>query len=394
MKSSKISFLLVLFISIALSTAGCGGAQNTNADNKGPIKIGFFAPVTGPAAFDGESVLNAAKLAVENINKDGGINGRNVELVYYDDALDSKQAVSIAQKLTTKDGVVAVVSGSYSGTTRAAAKIYQDAKIPMISSYALHPDITKTGNYMFRQSFVGTVEGKAGAKVAVDLLKAKTISILLVDIDFGQTQANAFKEYAEKLGAQIVSMDSFSTGEKEFNPVLTKIKQLNPDLIYVPAYAAECSQIVRQAKELGIKAQILGTEGMDSTTQFLNVAKETADGVIITTNLNRSSDRKIVQDFINGYNTKYGYKPDMVGASTYDAFMVLANVMKQKGTEPDKIRQGISELKDFEAVTGLIKGYNKIGEIMKNVQIQIVKNGDFHYYSEISDENIITPPSE
>lgn len=394
MKSSKKSFLLVLFISVALLAAGCGGAQNTQADNKGPIKIGFFAPVTGPAAFDGESVLNAAKLAVENINKDGGINGRNVELVYYDDALDSKQAVSIAQKLTTKDGVVAVVSGSYSGTTRAAAKIYQDAKIPMISSYALHPDITKTGNYMFRQSFVGTVEGKAGAKVAVDLLKARTIAILLVDIDFGQTQANAFKEYAEKLGAQIVSMDSFSTGEKEFNPVLTKIKQLNPDLIYVPAYAAECSQIVRQAKELGIKAQILGTEGMDSTTQFLNVAKETADGVIITTNLNRSSDRKIVQDFINGYNTKYGYKPDMVGASTYDAFMVLANVMKQKGTEPDKIRQGISELKDFEAVTGLIKGYNKIGEIMKNVQIQIVKNGDFHYYSEISDENIITPPSE
>lgn len=387
-------FLLVLFISIALLAAGCGGAQNTKADNKGPIKIGFFAPVTGPAAFDGESVLNAAKLAVENINKDGGINGRNVELVYYDDALDSKQAVSIAQKLTTKDGVVAVVSGSYSGTTRASAKIYQDAKIPMISSYALHPDITRTGNYMFRQSFVGTVEGKAGAKVAVDLLKAKTIAILLVDIDFGKTQADAFKENAEKLGAQIVSVDSFSTGEKEFNPVLTKIKQLNPDLIYIPAYAAECSQIVRQAKELGIKAQILGTEGMDSTTQFLGVAKDAADGVIITTNLNRDSNRKIVQDFINGYNTKYGHKPDMVGASTYDAFMVLANVMKQKGTEPDKIRQGISELKDFEAVTGLIKGYNKIGEIMKNVQVQIVKNGDFHYYTEISDESIITPPSE
>lgn len=391
---SRYFTLLALLISMAVLVTGCGGSQSAQSDNKGPIKIGFFAPVTGPAAADGESVLNSAKLAVESINNSGGINGRKVELVNYDDALDSKQAVSIAQKLTTKDGVVAVVSGSYSGTTRASAKIYQDAKIPMISAFALHPDITKTGNYMFRQSFVGPVQGRAGAKVAVDMLKAKRISILMVDIDFGKTLAAGFREKAEQLGAQIVSTDSFSTGEKEFTPVLTKIKQLNPDLIYIPGYAPECSQIVRQAKELGITAKILGTEGADSTVQFLGVAKDAADGVIITTNMNRDSDRKIVQDFINGYNQKYGHKPDMVGASTYDAFMVLASVMKAKGAEPDKIREGLSEIKDFEAVTGLIKGYNKIGEVKKAVQVQIVKNGEFHYFGEINDEDIITPPTE
>ncbi len=394
MTQKRMFTLLALLITMVLLVTGCGGTQSAQSDNKGPVKIGFFAPVTGPAAADGESVLNAAKLAVENINKDGGINGRKVELVNYDDALDSKQAVSIAQKLTTKDGVVAVVSGSYSGTTRASAKIYQDAKIPMISAYALHPDITKTGNYMFRQSFVGPVQGKAGAKVAVDMLKAKRISILQVDIDFGKTLAAGFTEKAQQLGAQIISVDSFSTGEKEFTPVLTKIKQLNPDLIYVPGYAAECSQIVRQAKELGITAKILGTEGADSTVQFLGVAKDAANGVIITTNMNRDSDRKIVQDFIKDYNQKYGHKPDMVAASTYDAFMVLANVMKAKGAEPDKIRQGLTEVKDYEAVTGLIKGYNQIGEVKKSVQVQIVKDAEFHYFGEISDDDIITPPSE
>ena len=394
MKGEKIVGCLVLLLSLVMVVAGCGGTQTTKTDSKSPVKIGFFAPITGPAAADGESVLNAAKLAVEKINKDGGINGRQVELVNYDDALDSKQAVSIAQKLTTKDGVVAVVSGSYSGTTRASAKIYQDAKIPMISAYALHPDITRTGNFMFRQSFVGSVEGKAGAKVAVDMLKAKKIAILQVDIDFGKSLAAGFTEKAQQMGAEIVSVDSFSTGEKEFTPVLTKIKQLNPDLIYVPAYAAECSQIVRQAKELGITAKILGTEGMDSTVQFLGVAKDSANGVIITTNLNRDSDRKIVQDFISTYNTKFGHKPDMVAASTYDAFIVLADVMKKKGVEPDKIREGLTEVKDFEAVTGLIKGYNKLGEIKKTVQLQIVKDADFHFYGEIADEDIITPPTE
>ncbi|MCX7780209.1 MAG: ABC transporter substrate-binding protein [Negativicutes bacterium] len=384
---------VIVVLGLALMFAGCGGSEPAKADNKAPIKIGFFAPVTGPAAADGESVLNAAKLAVEKINQTG-INGRKVELVYYDDGFDTKQAVSIAQKLTTKDGVVAVVSGSYSGMTRAAAKIYQDAKIPMITAYAQHPDITKAGNYMFRQSFVGLVQGKAGAKIAVDNLKAKRIAILHVDNDFGKTLSSAFKDRAVKMGAEIVSSDSFAMGEKEFTPVLTKIKQLNPDLIYIPVYAGEGSQIVRQAKTLGIKSHILGTEGIDSTTQFLGVAKEAAEGVIITTNLNRDSERKVVKDFINGYTQKYGHKPDMVGASTYDAFMVLAHVIGQKGAEPDKIRQGLAELKDFEAVTGLIKGYNRIGEVKKTVQVQIVKNGDFHFYAEVADDDIITPPAE
>ncbi|HMM19423.1 MAG TPA: ABC transporter substrate-binding protein [Selenomonadales bacterium] len=390
--SKKLLFAAAVILSLALVLSGCGGGQQ--ADNKGPIKIGFFAPVTGPAAADGKSVLNAAKLAVEQKNKAGGINGRQIELVYYDDQFDTKQAVSIAQKLTTKDGVVAVVSGSYSGPTRAVAKIYHDAKIPMISAYANHPDITKIGNYIFRQSFVGTVQGKAGAKVAVDLLKAKKISILAVDNDFGKGLGDSFKQKAEEMGAQIVSYDTLAMGEKEFTPVLTKIKGLNPDLIYIPVYAGEGSQIVRQAKDLGLTIQMLGTEGIDSTEQFLGVAKDAANGVIITTNLNRDSDRPSVKEFIEGYDKAYGHKPDMVAASTYDAFNVLFTVMAKNGAEPDKIRQGIADLKDFEAVTGLIKGYNEIGEVKKSVQIQIVKDADFHYFAEIKDDDVITPPNQ
>lgn len=388
--SNKLLLSMVFLLSVALVLTGCGGSQG-KTDSKEPIKIGFFAPVTGPAAADGKSVLDAAKLAVEQKNAAGGINGRKLELVYYDDQFDTKQAVSIAQKLTTKDGVVAVVSGSYSGPTRASAKIYQDAKIPMICAYAAHPEITKTGNFIFRQSFVATVQGKAGAKVAVEMLKAKKIAILAVDNDFGKSLSEGFKQKAVQLGAQIISTDTFAMGEKEFTPVLTKLKGLNPDLIYIPVYAGEGSQIVRQAKELGLKAQLLGTEGLDSTLQFLGVAKDQADGVIITTNLNRDSTRKPVMDFIEGYNKAYGHKPDMVAASTYDAFSVLFAVMTAKGTEPEKIRQGIAEIKNFEAVTGLIKGY-KNGEVKKSVQVQVVKNADFHFYAEVTDDDIITPP--
>jgi len=155
-------------------------AENTTKEpapeeNKDPIKIGFFAPITGPAAADGLSVANSAELAVELINKKGGIDGRLVELIKYDDGLDTKQAVNIAQKLTTKDNVVAVVSGSYSGPTRVAAPIFQEAGIPMLSGYAIHPDVTNSGDFIFSQSFAGSVQGTAGAKVAVEMLNAKRI---------------------------------------------------------------------------------------------------------------------------------------------------------------------------------------------------------------------------
>jgi branched-chain amino acid transport system substrate-binding protein len=404
-KKSRGLFATVLIMVLVLMAVGCSSPEVIEPEapsdaepvvevNTEPIKVGFFAPTTGPVAADGESSLNAAKLAVKNVNEAGGIDGREVILVDYDDAFDTKQAVSVAQKLTTKDDVVAVVSGSYSGTTRAASQVYQDAQIPMIAAYAVHPDITKTGDYIFRQSFVGLVQGRAGGLAAVEMLGAQKISILYVDNDFGATLTESFTQKAKELGAEIVSVDKFSFGEKEFTPIITKIKQLDADLLYIPAYPSEGTQIVRQARELGLDIQIMGTEGIDSTQQFLKVAGEAAEGVIITTNLNRDSEREIVQEFISSFSDEYGYRPNMVAASTYDAFTVIFNVMKETGADSEAIKNGLHEIKNIEAVTGVIKGYNVLGEVEKSVQIQIVKDGQFHYYGEISDPEIIKAPTE
>ncbi|NLL81761.1 MAG: ABC transporter substrate-binding protein [Tissierellia bacterium] len=334
-------------------------AENTTKEpapeeNKDPIKIGFFAPITGPAAADGLSVANSAELAVELINKKGGIDGRLVELIKYDDGLDTKQAVNIAQKLTTKDNVVAVVSGSYSGPTRVAAPIFQEAGIPMLSGYAIHPDVTNSGDFIFSQSFAGSVQGTAGAKVAVEMLNAKRISIIAVDIDFGKELSESFTAYAEAHGAEIVSLDKFAMADKEFAPVTTKIKEeIKPDLLYIANYYAHGSEIVRQAKKLGLDIPILGTEGIDSF-QFLEIAGENAEGVMLTTNMNRDSENESTQAYIQTYTEKYGIIPDMVGASVYDAFEVLFKVIGEVGTDPVKMRDAIRDLKDFETVTGTL----------------------------------------
>jgi len=389
--------LVMIFAFTACSSSNPPATNEPSGEEKPastePIKIGFFAPITSPAASaDGLSAENSAKLAVKLINEAGGINGRKVELVSYDDGLDTTQAVSIAEKLTTKDGVVAVVSGSYSGPTRVAAPIIQNAGKVMVSAYAIHPDVINAGDFIFSQSFPGKVQGRAGAEFAVKTLGAKKIAIIAVDLDFGTELGNSFKAHAEANGAQVVSFDKVAMSDNEFTAIITKLKEkVKPDLIYIANYYAHAAEVVKQCKLQGLNVPILGTEGADSW-QFLLTAGEHAEGVYITTNMNRDDKNETVQQYIKRYREEYNMEPDMVGASTYDAFQVLFEAIKRVGTDnPAAMRDTIASMKDFYTVTGNLIRYTAKGEAVKAVQIQKVENGQFHYYGEITDLAIITP---
>ena len=368
-------------------------AFTTMAFSADVVKIGLFVPLTGFAAADGASAKHAALLAVERINKEGGINGKKLELVIYDDRVKSQEAVAIARKLVEQDKVIGVVSGSYSTPTRAAAPIYQRYGIPMIAAYATHPDITKAGNFIFRAGFLAAVEGRAGGYVATKLLGAKKIAVLTMDNDFGRALSAGFVKEAKKNGAEIVANLSFALGEKDFSPMLTKIKGLAPDVLYSTGYYSEGALVVKQAKDLGLNVKIVGQEGFDSP-MFLKIAGDAANGVIITTDLNRDDKRDLVKWFIKEYTDRYKMDPDMVGASTFDAVYILASAIKKAGENPKKIRDAIAQTKDFNGLTGVIKGFNKLGEVVKDVQVQEVKNGKFTYFSVISDPEIITPPEK
>ncbi|MEA4846865.1 MAG: ABC transporter substrate-binding protein [Clostridiaceae bacterium] len=361
--------------------------------NTEPIRIGFFAPVTAPAASaDGLSAENSAKLAVKLVNEAGGIDGRTVELVNYDDGLDTTQAVSIAEKLTTKDNVAAVVSGSYSGPTRVAAPIIQNAGKVMVSAYAVHPDVVNAGDFIFSQSFPGKVQGKAGAEFAVKTLGAKKIAIIAVDLDFGSELANTFTAYAEANGAKVVSTDKVAISDNEFTAIITKLKEkVKPDLIYIANYYAHAAEVVKQCKLQGLDVPILGTEGADSW-QFLLTAGEYANGVYLTTNMNRDDVSETTQEYITRYREEFDMEPDMVGASAYDAFQVIFEAIRQAGADdPAAMRDAIKGLKDFNTVTGKLIQYTEKGEAVKAVQIQQVAEGKFKSYGEITDLNIITP---
>lgn len=385
---------LAMVAGLALVAAACGSSSPSSSSSSGaggsPIKIGFFAPESGFAAADGASAYDSAQLAVKDLNAAGGVNGRKLQLVNYDDASDPKQAVTIATRLVTQDKVTAVVSGSYSDQTLAVAPIFQRDSVPMLAAYAINPGIPATGDYIYQQDFNGIVEGRAGAVALVNNLGAKKVAIVAIKNDFGSSLVQGFTEAAKALGATIVATDYNQFGEKDFTPILARDKAKGATGFYMAQYYTEGQQFINDWNTLGFKYPLVGTEGIDSTTQFFQPVGAKANGLVFTTPFNRDSTAAVVKNYIASFTAAYGHAPDMVGATTYDSFLVLAQAMKAKGTSPSQIKDGIAATTNFVGTTGTIQKYIK-GQVVKAVDLQIIKNGEPHQYATLSDPALITP---
>jgi len=384
-----MKFVRVMVAGVLILGLAAGAAFSADT-----VRIGALVPLTGAAAADGLSALNSLKIAVDNVNAEGGILGKRLELIYYDDRADAKEAVALAHKLIGQDRVVAVVGGSYSMPSRAVATIFQEEEIPFVAAYAVHPDVTKAGDFCFRNGFLAAVEGKAAAKVATQMLGAKRIALLYSDIDFGRTLSEGFKQYVSKNapGVEIVYDQAYPFPEKDFKPYLSKIKEISPDLIMVNGYYFQTGPILKQAKEMGIKSMILGEEGADSPKLVEIAGPSAAEGFMIVTNLNRDDERPVVQNFIREFKGRYGFDPDMVGASAYDGLMIIVDAMNRAGTtDAKKVRDAIAATSNYNGLTGVIKGFDSEGEVVKPVQVQIIKLGEYRYFAEVDDPEVITP---
>lgn len=377
---------------IAAVVAGvlAGAAMAVQAQE---IKIGFHAPLTGFAASDGKSALLGAETAVEQINAAGGVLGRKLSLVVLDDQARPDQAVPLANKLIG-EGHKAVISGSYSGPTRAAAGVFHNAKIPYISAYAIHPDITRAGNFVFRTSFMGEVQGRAAAKLIGENLKKKKVTVVYVNNDFGQALFAGFKEVAAKFGVQIASEYSFAMGDRQFGSIVASVKRDEPEVIYTPSYFFNGGPLVAQLRAGGVTAPIVGTEGID-TEKFIEVAKNAAEGVMVTTSLDRDSKDPEMRRFIDEFQKRNNVPADMVAASTHTAVRVMADAMRRAGTadDPAKIREAIAATKDLQTATGKIT-FNSLGEVYKAAVIQVVKDGKFRGYATFDDPVLLAPPTK
>jgi len=374
-------------LALVLTTAAAGWLAPAHAD----IRIGLNVPLTGFAAADGKSALDGARLAVAQANAAGGVAGQKLELVSYDDQASPKEAVPAATKLVGRDKVVGAVSGSYSGSTRAAAGIFQRAKVPYVVAYAIHPDITLAGDYMFRVSAMGEVQGRAGAKLVHELGKKK-VALVTVKNDFGQALAAGFKEAAPKFGLNIVNEYEYGLQDRQFGALVSKVKADAPEVVYASGYFFTAGPLVSQLRAAGVTVPIIGQEGYDSD-KFIEIAGAAAEGTLVTTSLDRDSESPVTQAFLRDFRKEAGAGADMVAAATYTATQVLIEGLRKTGGKGGEALKDAIAAASFDTPIGKLS-FNDLHEVRKDVQVQVVKDKAFRRHSVISDPVLLAPPTK
>ncbi len=294
-------------------------------------------------------------MAADEINKAGGINGRQVQILSEDDEGRPEKAATVVTKLIDQDRVVALIGEVASGNTLAAAPKAQAAKIPMISPSSTNPAVTQVGDYIFRVCFIDPFQGEVMAKFAANTLKAKKAAIML---DFNSPYSRGLTEFFEasftKLGGQIVNKQSYTQGDRDYKGQLTAIRSATPDVIYVPGYYGEVGVIAKQTQQLGIKVPLLGGDGWDAT-QLWDLGGDALNGDFISNHYSVDDPSPAIQKFVVEYQARYSKRPDALAALGYDAMKVMADGIKRAGTtQGPKLRDAIAQTQKFAGVTGAI----------------------------------------
>lgn len=320
------------------------------------IKIGHYGSMTGQEATFGVSTDNGIKLAVQEINAAGGINGKKIEVITYDTKSDSKEAGNCVTRLITSDKVVAVLGEVASGRSLAGGQVCQERGVPMISPSSTNPRVTIGRDMVFRVCFIDPFQGFVVAKFARENLKAANVAVL-----YDQTQPyskglrDEFKKHFEKMGGKIVADQAYSGGDQDFSAQLNTIRGNKADAIFVPGYYTEAGNIAIQARKLGIKVPLLGGDGWDSE-QLAKIGGEAIEGCYYSNHYAPDQPSEEVKTFVGKYQSKFnGETPDGLAALGYDAMLVLAEAMKKsKSLKGADLRDAIAATKDYKAVTGVI----------------------------------------
>ena len=339
----------------------CGSPKASDSggsDDAKTIKIGGNFELSGAVAAYGEAENEGVKLAVEEINKDGGIDGKKIEYVSKDNKSDNNEAASVAANLTTKDEVVAIVGPATSGATKATLPNLTKAKTPAVTPSGTDDAITvqkgKVQDYIFRYCFQDSFQGIVLAKYADENLKADK-AVILGDnsSDYASGLKKAFKETYK---GEIVAEENFTAGDKDFQAMLTKIKDKDFNVIYIPGYYTEAGLIIKQAREMGIEQPIIGADGFGDEKLIETAGASNVKNVYYTGHFStKAPATDKVEPFVAAFEKKYGKQPSSFNALAYDSVYMIKQAIEDEGkATPEAINKGLANLKDFEGVTGKI----------------------------------------
>jgi branched-chain amino acid transport system substrate-binding protein len=354
----RIGTILLAALLVWAVLGACKPAEKKAAAAKEEtIKIGHTVALTGPSATWGQSEANALKMAIEKINAGGGVLGKKLEVIAYDNRADRVEAVNVAKRLIEQDKVVAIIGPAQSGVTNAIREVNNSAKVPVIATTATNPKVTVNDDgsvvpYTFRVCFIDPFQGTVAAQFALKDLKAKTAAVLYdVGDDYSQFLAKYFVEAFTKGGGKITANEAFRSGELDFRAQLGKIKTGKPDVLFLPTMQKEAALAAKQARDLGITATFLGGDGWASP-DLIDLAGPAMEGAYFV-NIAALEDPAI-QDFIKEYKERFKEDPVLPNPlMAYDAALWLADALKRAGsTDGEKLKAALENTKDLPVLTG------------------------------------------
>ena len=377
--------ILTSLLGASMLFVACGEPKTEKASGDAEtIKIGALGPLTGPLAIYGVSATNGLKLAIDEINANGGILGKQVELNLLDEKGDSTEAVNAYNKLVDW-GMVALVGDITSKPSVAVAEVAAQDGIPMITPTGTQLNITEAGSNIFRVCFTDPYQGEVLAKFAKESLKAKTAAVVVNNSsDYSDGVANAFIAEAEKQGIEVVAKEGYSDGDKDFKAQLTKIAQKNPDILFVPDYYEQDGLIAIQAREVGIKSVIVGPDGWDGVAKTVDKSSYSAiENVYFANHYSVKDSNEKIQNFITNYKAKYNDEPSAFSALSYDAAYILKAAIEKNGSvDKESLAKAIKEI-EFAGITGSLK-YDEKNNPVKGVTMIKIVNGDYTFDSVVS----------
>ncbi len=364
----------------ATTTAGATSQATTAAG--GSIKIGGLAPMTGDVSVYGIAASNGAKLAFGEINKNGGINGQQIDFVVLDEKGDVTEAINAYNKLVDQEKVVAILGDVTSKPTISVAQLAAKTNMPLLTPTATALDVTKQGSNIFRACYIDPFQGKIMAVFAADTLKVKKVAVIYNSgDDYSVGLMEAFKAEAASKGLELVASEGYSKGDTDFKAQLTTIAESGAEALFVPDYYNTVSLIANQAKTVGLTIPLMGADGWDG---ILTVGEPTEiEGYYFCNHYSTQDSDPKVQNFLAAYKSAYGEEANALAALGYDAAYILAEAIKKAGsTDSAAIVKALAET-DYTGVTGNVK-FDADRNPTKSVTIIQIKNGAYSFFSKIA----------
>ncbi len=373
---------------LAMSTLISAALSLVSCHKSNVILIGVNAELTGSVPVVGRSCVNAARMAVEELNARGGLpvsgKAKQVELRIEDNEDKAESAAAIAQKFVSRR-VLAMIGPNASRNAIPAAVVAESNNLLMISPWSTNPKLTENRTHVFRACFTDDFQGVVVAAFVLKKLNLHKAAVLFdMASEYNKGIAEVFRAEFTRAGGTIASFESYSTGDKDFTAQLSKIKSSGADVLFLPNYYNEVPLQVQQARQQGFGGAIVGSDSWGSE-EILKLGKGLLDGLYFTTHYAPDMATEKAKKFISDYTTQYGSKPDDVAALTYDAFGMLFESIRAAGSDdPALVLACLSNLSRFAGVTGTMKFTPGSGSPAKSAVVIQIRDDAFRYFDSIS----------